>query len=71
MDTQYLKSTVGPVLAEGLAFIASQQPEDPIECLANYLRKHSANTVAKEQVSHIAVVTVRDACRLRLRLVQH
>ena len=50
MDAAYLKSTVGAVLANALAFVATQQPEDPIECIANFLRKHSSNTVARNNV---------------------
>jgi hypothetical protein len=50
MDAAYLKSSVGPVLANALSFVATQQPEDPIECIANYLLKHSSNTVARNNV---------------------
>ena len=50
MDAAYLKSTVGDVLSHALAFVASQQPDDAIECLAHYLKKHAANVSAKHSV---------------------
>jgi hypothetical protein len=50
MDAAYLKSAVGDVLSNALAFLASQQPEDPIECLAHYLKKHAANVSARNHV---------------------
>ena len=50
MDSAYLKSSVGEVLSHALAFVAAQQPDDPIECLAHYLKKHAANKTAQHHV---------------------
>ena len=50
MDSAYLKTSVGDVLAHALAFVAAQQPDDPIECLAHYLKKHAANKSAQHHV---------------------
>ena len=38
MDTEYLKSTVGPALAQGCAAVAAARPIDPIEYLADWLQ---------------------------------
>ena len=56
MDAAYLKSSVGGVLSAALAIIASQQPEDPIEFLALYLKKHGANTSARSTVGDHAAL---------------
>ena len=37
----YLDQTVVPVLLQGMADVAKERPENPIEYLANYLLKHS------------------------------
>jgi protein dpy-30 len=37
----YLDQTVVPVLLQGMAEVAKERPENPIEYLANYLLKHS------------------------------
>lgn len=37
----YLDQTVVPVLLQGMAELAKERPENPIEYLANYLLKHS------------------------------
>jgi protein dpy-30 len=38
---QYLDQTVVPLLLQGMAEVAKERPENPIEYLANYLLKHS------------------------------
>jgi protein dpy-30 len=38
---QYLDQTVVPLLLQGMAEVAKERPENPIEHLANYLLKHS------------------------------
>ena len=40
MDTEYLKATVGDVLAVGLAEIAVVKPTDPVEYLSRWLANH-------------------------------
>ncbi|KAH9104137.1 hypothetical protein AeMF1_019694 [Aphanomyces euteiches] len=42
-DFVYLKNTVGAPLAEALAQMALEQPEDPIDYVGNYLLKFVAN----------------------------
>ncbi|ETV89907.1 hypothetical protein H310_15251 [Aphanomyces invadans] len=42
-DFVYLKNTVGAPLAEALAQVALDQPDDPIEFVGSYLLKHVAN----------------------------
>jgi len=37
----YLDQTVVPVLLQGMADVAKERPENPIEYLANYLLKHA------------------------------
>ncbi len=37
----YLDQTVVPVLLQGMAELAKERPENPIEYLAHYLLKHS------------------------------
>jgi hypothetical protein len=37
MDTDYLKSSVGDALTQGLSAVAVKQPEDPVEFLGNFL----------------------------------
>ncbi len=37
LDSDYLKRTVGPLLAKGLTQTMEQQPNDPVEYLALYL----------------------------------
>ena len=37
----YLDQTVVPVLLQGMAELAKERPENPIEYLANYLLKHA------------------------------
>ena len=37
----YLDQTVVPVLLQGMADVAKERPENPIEYLANFLLKHS------------------------------
>ena len=39
MDTEYLKTSVGKVLAQGIAETVSERPEDPIAYLAAFLLK--------------------------------
>ena len=37
---QYLDSTVVPILLEGLAALAKERPEEPIDFLIDFLEKH-------------------------------
>lgn len=43
MDAEYLKTTVGSALAEGLAEVCAVGPADPIEYLAKWLYQHREN----------------------------
>lgn len=50
MDAQYLKESVGPALAKGLAATSLARPQDPIEYLANWLIKYVENDTRDKQV---------------------
>jgi hypothetical protein len=39
-DSDFLKATVGDVLAKGVAATVEAQPEDPVEYLARYLLRY-------------------------------
>ncbi len=41
----YLDQTVMPLLLTGMAEVAKERPSNPIEYLANYLLKHSNESV--------------------------
>lgn len=43
MESEYVKQTVGPALALGLAEIALRRPTDPIEYLGLWLLNHKKN----------------------------
>ena len=51
MDSIYLKEHVGDALSKGLSEIVQKQPVDPIEYLADWLRKYVKNQkeVVKER----------------------
>ena len=42
-DSEYLKASVGAVLAAGIAETVAEQPEDPVGYLAQYLLKSVAD----------------------------
>lgn len=48
MDAEYLQRTVGESLAIALAEVSSVRPADPIEFLAAWLLKRTANQREKE-----------------------
>ena len=48
MDAEYLQRTVGESLATALAEVSSVRPADPIEFLALWLLKHTANQRERE-----------------------
>mmetsp|Transcript_28480 Transcript_28480/g.47842 ORF Transcript_28480/g.47842 Transcript_28480/m.47842 type:complete len:530 (+) Transcript_28480:269-1858(+) len=50
MDSEYLKNTVGDLLAQGLAVVAVTQPKDAVEYLANWLL---SNVKEKERAKEI------------------
>jgi hypothetical protein len=58
MDAQYLKKTVGPALAKGLAAASVTRPQDPIEYLANWLIKYVENQERDNQVESLEVFGV-------------
>lgn len=37
----YLNDNLVPILADGLIYVCVNQPDDPIDCLAEYLFKRS------------------------------
>ncbi len=43
----YLDQTVMPLLLTGMAELAKERPQNPIEYLANYLLKHSNENLIK------------------------
>ncbi len=42
---QYLDSTVVPILLEGLAALAKERPDEPIDFLIDYLQKHKQDHI--------------------------
>jgi hypothetical protein len=50
LDANYLKDTVGDILAEALANVAIQQPADPVEFVGLYLLNHVKNQKKKSEV---------------------
>ncbi len=50
MDAQYLRDTVGGVLARGVAAVQFHQPADPVEFLARWLLKEKANELREREV---------------------
>lgn len=52
MDVEYLKEHVAAALEEGLATVASYQPEDSVEFLGHYLLKYVQNQNLEAQVEY-------------------
>ncbi|XP_057309506.1 DPY30 domain-containing protein 1-like [Hydractinia symbiolongicarpus] len=50
MDSEYLKRHVGTALSLGLSEVCQKKPADPIDYLANWLRKFVQNEENKRQV---------------------
>ena len=50
MDTEYLKQNLGSVLADGLAAVVIQRPEDPVEYLGEWLLKYVENQENRAKV---------------------
>lgn len=50
MDSEYLKRHVGAALSLGLSEVCQKKPADPIDYLANWLRKFVQNEENKRQV---------------------
>lgn len=48
MDADYLKENVGVPLAKGIAACVLQQPQDPVEFLALWLKQY-VQTIQREQ----------------------
>ena len=51
MESEYVRKTVGEALAKGLAEVALQRPNDPVEFLALWLLQHENNLVERKEVS--------------------
>ena len=49
-DYLYLKNTVGGPLAEALAQLSLDQPEDPVEYVGKFLLKHVANERLRQSI---------------------
>lgn len=49
LEAQYVASTVGTALSQGLAEIIQKRPADPVEYLANYLYKYNENKIQKQK----------------------
>lgn len=50
MESEYVRKNVGDALAKGLAQVALQRPNDPIEFLALWLLQHKNNLAERENV---------------------
>ena len=48
-DSEYLRASVGSVLAQGIAETVMERPEDPIAYLAEYLLKSVADEKADKK----------------------
>ena len=57
-DSEYLKESVGDVLAEALAQVSIHQPADPIEFVGRYLLNADANAKRHQKVFLICFLTI-------------
>ena len=51
MESEYVRKTVADALAKGLAEVALQRPNDPVEFLALWLLQHQNNLAERKEVS--------------------
>ena len=58
MDAAYLKATVSPILAEGVAALCRLQPVDPIDYLGNWLIQQAASLHAEVRLGSIRRASV-------------
>jgi Dpy-30 motif len=49
-DAEYLVSTVGPVLSQGVADCLIADPDDPVAYVGQWLKQYVKNTSATDQV---------------------
>lgn len=64
MDAEYLKANVGELLSAGLAETVMMHPDDPVDYLAQFLRK-SVGDQALEQTASISAERRRKSQLLR------
>ena len=53
-DAEYIKTTVGAVLAKGVAETLASSPEDPVQYLGQWLHRHVSNVKFEETVARKA-----------------
>jgi hypothetical protein len=59
-DANYLKTTVGKPLSDGIASIFIYKPDDPIEYLGHYLKRYSGKDISAMRKVHCSINTIRN-----------